>query len=331
VRALLLATLSFWLAFALPVWAEDAVSPANSAHLPATGLRRFELGVETADVRTGCIGSNLCYLPSFALGLGGSMNLNQHFALDANFLITPQTSAFDSSTNNSGGRASELLLGARAEVRARHYGFFLKAQPGYFDWSHVITGVTYPTPYTFAFSYGHRTYFVSDVGAGLEYSPSARIHLRGEVTDLVLHYGGSTWINNLQPSAAIYYGLGKQMQWNPPVYNARRVHPFVGTPNLVLLTASVLAITADAITTQRGLAHGGREGDPFARPLVKYGWSGQISAMSLEIAAETLGMYGLHRVGQHWAERLVPASLAVVHSIFAYNNLNTTFTPEPTQ
>jgi hypothetical protein len=321
VRALLLITVSLLLAFTLPAQAEDSSSPANSVHPSDTGLRRFELGIQTADVRTGCIGSaESCPLPSFGLGAGGAMNLNQHFSLDANFLITPQSALYI--TDTFGGHASELLLGARAEVRARHYGFFLKAQPGYFSWSHLITGVVFPTPSTFVFSYGRRTYFATDAGAGFEYSPSARIHLRGEVTDLVLHEGHSGWTNNLQPSAGIYYGLGKQIQWKPPVYQAKRAHRFADTPNLVLLTANVLAVTADAITTQQGLARGDREGDPFARPLVKYGWSGEISAMALEIGVETLGMYGLHRLGQHRVERLVPVSLTVIHAIFAYNNTN---------
>ncbi|HXP10861.1 MAG TPA: outer membrane beta-barrel protein [Acidobacteriaceae bacterium] len=300
-RALLLITLSWLLAFASPVQAADS------------GLRRFEIGIQTADVRTGCIGSAFsCPIPSFALGAGGAMNLNPHFSLDANFLITPQSASYI--TNTLGGHASELLLGARAEVRARHYGFFLKAQSGYFSWSHLITDGTYRNP-----SVGRRTYFASNAGAGLEYSPSARIHLRGEITDLVLHEGNS-WTNNLQPSAGIYYGLGKQIQWKPPVYEAKRAHRFDDTANLVLLTASTLSITADAITTQRDLARGDREGDPFARPLVKYGWSGEVSAMALEIGAEILGMYGLHRIGQHRAERLVPVSLAIAHAIFAYNN-----------
>ena len=320
-RALLLITVSWLLAFAPPVQAEDSSSPANSAHPSDTGLRRFEVGLQTADVRTGCIGSaQSCPLPSFALGTSGAMNLNQHFSLDANFLITPQSASYI--TNSFGGRASELLVGARTEVRARRYGFFLKVQPGYFSWSHLIKEVTYPTPSHFVFSYGRRTYFATDAGAGLEYSPSAHIHVRGEVTDLIVHEGGSSWTNNLQPSAGIYYGLGKQIQWKPPVYEAKRAHRFDDTPNLVLITGSVLAITADAITTQRDLARGDREGDPFARPLVKYGWSGEISAMALEIGAETLGMYGLHRIGQHRVERLIPVSLAVIHAIFAYNNTN---------
>jgi hypothetical protein len=88
-------------------------------------------------------------------------------------------------------------------------------------------------------------------------------------------------------------------------------------PNLF---GSALAISADAITTQRFIARGGREGDLIGRPLVKYGWSGQIAASSLELGAETLAMYGLHRMGRHWIERLLPVGVAIPHAVFAYNN-----------
>src|SRR6202012_4380168 len=118
VRRVLLITLAWLLTFSSPVQAADS------------GLRRFGIGIQTADVRTGCIGSAFsCPIPSFALGAGGAMNLNPHFSLDANFLITPQSASYI--TNTLGGHASELLLGARAEVRARHYGFFFQAQSGY--------------------------------------------------------------------------------------------------------------------------------------------------------------------------------------------------------
>jgi hypothetical protein len=329
VRTLLLAALLLLVGFASRVDAEDSVSSANTEqHGNGGGLRRIEFGLQIADLRTGCIGSGVsCYLPSFALGGGGTFNLNKHFSVDGNFLVTTQSSS--GATNFSGGRASELLLGARAEVRARHYGYFLTARPGYLRWSQVITGVSFPTPSTFVFSYGSRTYFASDLGGGVEYSPSFRIHLRGEVSDLVIRYGGSSWSNNLQPSAGIYYGLGKPLAWTPPVYNARRVHPFKNRTNVALITTSVLAMTADAVTTQRDLRQGGREADPLARPLVKYGWSGQISAMSLEVGAEVLGMYGLHRIGQHWAERLIPVSLSVAHGIFAYHNANVYLGADP--
>lgn len=289
-----------------------------------TSVRRFEVGGQVADIRTGCIGQvGYCSLPSFAIGPGAALNLNQHFALDANFNVTPESS--NGGSNLDGGHASQFLVGGRAQVRGRHYSFFLKAQPGFFRWSNVITKVTFPTPSTFAFNYGSRTRFASAVGAGFEYSPSGRIHFRADVSDLMIRNSSASWTNNLQPTAGIYFGLGKPIDWRPPTYSASVAHPFFDRTNLALLSASILGMTADAVTTQRFISQGGREGDPFARPLVKYGWSGQISALSLEIAATTVGMYALHRIGQHWVERLLPACLATTHGIFAYQNSGYTY------
>jgi hypothetical protein len=248
------------------------------------------------------------------------MNLNRYFAIDADLNETPGSGG---STNISGGHAIEFLAGARAEVRARHYGFYLKAQPGVFIWSTVIKQVVFPTPSTFAFIDGNRKQFVSDVGAGFEYSPSARIHVRAEVTDLVMRFSRYSWSNNLQPTAGVYFGLGKPIAWTPPVYEARSTHPFFDTTNLVLITGSVLGMTADSITTQQFIKRGVPEGDPFARPLAKYGWSGQISLQVIETSAELLGMYAMHRIGQHRLERLIPVSLATTHAVFASNNAKT--------
>jgi len=251
--------------------------------------------------------------------VSGALNLTPRFAIDIDFLKTPQPSTTES--NQYGGRASEFLVGLRTEVRATHYGYFLKAQPGYFRWSNTITGATSPTPETFVFNYGSLTRFVADVGAGAEYSPGGRFHIRGEVTDLMVRYSNTSWTNNLQPTVGLYVGLGRTMDWRPPVYNPSTVHSFWNASNSTLIAASLLASTADAVTTQRFINKGLQEGDPFARPLVKYGWSGQISITSLEIGAEVLGMYGLHRIGQHWIERIVPAGVALTHGIFAYNNM----------
>jgi hypothetical protein len=303
--------------FAYPLCGQDNATPPLAARQVDNNLRRFEVGVSVSDIRTGCIGQPYCHIPSFGLGLGGAMNLNRYFALDANVNVTPGAGG---STNISGGRATELLLGVRAEVRARHYGYFLKAQPGVLNWNDVITQVVAPNPPAFTFIYGGINRFVSDVGAGFEYSPTARIHVRGEVTDLVMRYTSFDWTNNLQPSAGVYVGLGKAIAWTPPVYDARKSHRFFDRQNVVLITGSALAATADGITTQRNIARGVVEADPFARPLVKYGWSGQISIEALEAGGEIVGMYGLHRIGQHWIERLLPACVATTHGILAYQN-----------
>lgn len=290
----------------------------NSVSPVISSLPRFELGLQTAQIRTNCVGTtNPCTIPSFALGPSGTLNINRFLAIDAEYLVTP--SGGTESTNLWGGRISELMAGVRLEARARHYGYFIEAQPGYLRWHNVITGVYYPTPQSFAFNFGSVTHFISDVGPGVEYSPSRRIHIRGELSDLIYHFSGQTWINYFQPSISVSYGLGTSLHWASPVYDGAR-HPFFTPLNDTLLVGSALAVSADAITTQRFTARGYREGDPLARPLVKYGWSGQVAASSLELGAETLAMYGLHRIRQHWIERLLPVGVATTHAVLAYNN-----------
>jgi hypothetical protein len=135
-----------------------------------------------------------------------------------------------------------------------------------------------------------------------------------------MRYGTHSWTNDLQPTVGVYVELGNTIAWTPPVYDARKTHRFFDKLNVLLITGSVLGMTADGITTQRFIARGGVEGDPIARPLVKYGWSGQISLEAIETGAEIAGMYGLHRIGQHWIERFIPPCIAAAHGVFAYGN-----------
>jgi len=298
---------------------QASLASDNSVPSIFSRLPRFEVGLQTAQIRTNCVGTTdeTCELPSFAVGPSGTWNVKHFLAIDADYVITP--SAGTASSNAFGGRISELIAGVRLEARARHYGYFIEAQPGYLRWQHVITGVYYPTPQSFAFDFGSGTHFVSEVGPGVEYSPSDRIHIRGQLADLIYHSAGQTWTNYFQPSISVSYGLGTSLRWVSPVYDGAR-HPFFTPLNDTLHAGSALAIAADAITTQRFIAHGYREGDPLARPLVKYGWSGQIAASSLELGAEALAMYGLHRINHHWIERLLPVGVATTHAVLVYNN-----------
>jgi hypothetical protein len=309
----------FVLAIAGPLGLGQTQVASTATEQTNTGIRRFELGGQVTDIRTICIGHiGICRVPSFGLGAGVTANLNAHFALDTTVNITPSSS--DETTNISGGHALEFLTGVRTEVRAKNYGFFLKAQAGDLTWTIVDKQVIF-TPPTFSFVQGSRNLFASNVGAGFEYSPVPRIHLRAEVGDLIVRCGPGGWTNNLQPSLGIYTSVGRPILWAAPTYDAKATHPFFDKYNKVLIAGSLLATTADAVTTQRFLSHGERESDPFARPLVKYGWSGQISLIALETGAEIIGMYGLHRIHHHVIERMIPGCLATTHGILAYDNL----------
>jgi len=321
-----------WLAVCAALCAHLGAQAGTASTRPgetAANLRRFEVGVNFADIRTDCISGidPYCGLPQFALGAGAAYNLDSHFAIEGEFAVTPTTSKV--ATNFYGGRHAEYLAGLRAEVRAQHYGYFLKAQAGMVSWNHVITQAVNPPSGPFHFLYGDRRKLAGNVAAGFEYSPSPRIHVRGEIGDLLIAFTDTHWLNNLQSTAGVYVGLGKPIAWNPPVYRAKATHRFFDWANDSLIAASVLGMTADAITTQRFISRGEVEGDPFARPLVKYGWPGQIAAEGIEINAVVWGMYGLHRIHQHWIERIAPAGVATAHAFFAYENDRATANPKP--
>lgn len=278
------------------------------------GVQRFEAGVETADMGTGRRDQTL---PSFGMGAEGAWNWKPYLAWEADYLLTPNSSR--GANDFMGGHAVELLAGARAEIRTRHYGYFMTEEPGVFVWTRIIKGVVHK-PGSFTFTYGHRRYFASDFGAGFEYSPSSRVHIRTQVTDLVIRHSSADWQNRLQSSAGVYYGFGKSLTWTPPVVRPDSRRTFFTKTNVALITVSTLASIADGVTTQRFRRRGYREGDPFARPLVKYGWSGQAAGIAIEMSGETLGMYGLHRIGHDWLTHTVPVAISAAHAVFTYRN-----------
>lgn len=332
-------------------------SPAQAlASAPRdNSLRRFEIGGLVTDMRLGgCFGLPGCTTPQFGLGAGASFNLNQHFSLDSSFAFLPgndNSHLYSSNGAGQGGHVFEFLGGPRAEVRARRYAFFAEAKPGFVSWSQVLVGETL-TPvgnsiYTATSDLARRTFFATEIGGGMEYTPHSRLRLRVDMGDLMVHYNDSVrivspevaytfcgppcspWTSNLQTTAGVYYSLGKPIEWTPPDLNARPAHRFFNTANLTLMSVSFLGQAADAITTQRFISHGIDEGNPFARPFVKYGWSGQIGLAVLTNGAEIAGMYGLHKMHQHWIERVVPLSIAAASAVSAYRNEQVSYKTAP--
>jgi hypothetical protein len=305
---------------------------------PDASIRRFEFGGQATDMRPGtCFGTKGCTTPQFGLGPGGAFNINRDLAIDGELNLFPgvdsQAAYFDDGSA-TGGRPIELLAGVRTEKRAKHYGYFLDAKPGFLSWSRIFTGVEFSPVANGApaetFLFARRTFFVTKVGGGLEYSPGPRLHARIDFGDLMVRYDNSGilsctacvhWTNNLQTTAGVYFGAGNPISWKTGSGDSRRAHKFFGKSNLFLMGISLSGQAADAITTQRFLSHGFREGDPLAEPFVKYGWSGQVGLGIFNNAAEIFVMYGLHRMGAHWIERAVPLSIGTVSGVEAYRNL----------
>jgi Domain of unknown function (DUF5658) len=89
------------------------------------------------------------------------------------------------------------------------------------------------------------------------------------------------------------------------------------------VNVSVLAglITADAITTQRGLNQGLREANPIMRPFVTRGAAGEAAGSALGFGAGVGVGYLLHRTHHYKAERITMRMIVAGESGFVANNI----------
>jgi hypothetical protein len=100
-------------------------------------------------------------------------------------------------------------------------------------------------------------------------------------------------------------------------------HRFFDSVNLALTGVQVGALVADGITTQRALNRCPTscwEADPFARPFVDAGWTGQIVGGTLFVASEVGLRFLLHRKGHHQWERLLPFGVITYETTNAIHN-----------
>jgi hypothetical protein len=82
-----------------------------------------------------------------------------------------------------------------------------------------------------------------------------------------------------------------------------------------------MAELADTVTTQHLYAHClGHEANPLAKPFVDAGWGGQIAELGIMSTLELLIRYGIHRLGYHRIERLLPVGFALESGVSAYHN-----------
>lgn len=98
-------------------------------------------------------------------------------------------------------------------------------------------------------------------------------------------------------------------------------HPFWTVENKV--NASILAglIAADAITTQRALNQGFREGDPLMRPFVTRGAAGEAAGSAIGFGAGVGVGYLLHRTHHYKAERIAMRMIVVGESACVASNI----------
>lgn len=88
------------------------------------------------------------------------------------------------------------------------------------------------------------------------------------------------------------------------VPDAPSTRRFWSAENKIDLSIFAVQLTADAITTQRGLSGGFREVNPLIRPLVTRGVAGQATASALSFGAGLGTVYLLHVTHHYRAERI---------------------------
>jgi len=117
-----------------------------------------------------------------------------------------------------------------------------------------------------------------------------------------------------------------------PIANALEVVPnavpdapstrkFWTLENKVNFAIFAAELTADAITTQRGLNHGMREANPLARPFVTHGAGGQAAASAIGLGMAVGTAYWLHRTHHYKAERIAVRIMLATEGIAVGQNI----------
>ena len=109
---------------------------------------------------------------------------------------------------------------------------------------------------------------------------------------------------------------------------AQEVQPGANVPHAFwtpesLIDTSLLAgfVAADGITTQQGLAQGGREMNPLMRPFVTRGAPGEAAGSALGFSAALGTVYLLHRTHHYKAERFAMRFMVAGEGAIVGNNI----------
>jgi hypothetical protein len=97
--------------------------------------------------------------------------------------------------------------------------------------------------------------------------------------------------------------------------------PFWTIENKVNVSLLVGLVTADAITTQRGLNQGLREANPLMRPFVTNGAVGEAAGSTLGFGAALGALYLLHQTHHYKVERVVMRLMVGAEGGFVANNI----------
>jgi len=80
-------------------------------------------------------------------------------------------------------------------------------------------------------------------------------------------------------------------------------------------------VTADAITTQKGLSQGMRETNPLMRPFVTRGSAGEAAGSAIGMGSALGVVYLLHKTNHHKAERITMRLMIGVEGTVVASNI----------
>jgi hypothetical protein len=108
---------------------------------------------------------------------------------------------------------------------------------------------------------------------------------------------------------------------DPALPGAPSQKPFWTTENKVNVGILAGLVTADAITTQRGLNQGLREANPLMRPFVTNGAAGEAVGSALGFGAAIGAVYLLHQTHHYNVERVVMRLMVAAEGGVVANNI----------
>jgi hypothetical protein len=108
---------------------------------------------------------------------------------------------------------------------------------------------------------------------------------------------------------------------DPALPDAPSQKPFWTTGNKVDVSILAGLVTADAITTQRGLNQGLREANPLMRPFVTNSAVGEAVGSALGFGAALGAVYLLHQTHHYNVERVVMRFMVAAEGGVVANNI----------
>ena len=170
---------------------------------------RFEAGAQFGLLTRGfsTLFSSSAHAVTTDGGPGGwfTWNLSRHFSIDSSVSFLPNHEN-ELVNFQDGGNAWQGLFGVKAGTRRQHVGYFLKARPGFVQYSRTLANFNFDA--THAPQFSSNRYPVLDLGAVMEVYTWRRTMLRFDAGDTLAFIPDRTLIHFV-PTLPTATGLGE--------------------------------------------------------------------------------------------------------------------------